>query len=419
VPRTDVVLADPRLELALATHSRAIVRRAVAVAQEKCRQGDIAAADVVATALAALPTDMREVLNATGVVLHTNLGRAPLSVPALDAVVAAGRGYVDLELDLATGVRARRGGSVEAALLAAVPAADAALVVNNGAAALLLAVLVVAGERDVVVSRGELVEIGDGFRLTSILAAAGVQLVEVGATNRTTLADYRGAVTPTTGALLKVHPSNFRVEGFTAAVPVADLAELHVPVIVDLGSGLLRPDALLPDEPDATTALEAGAALVTFSGDKLLGGPQAGILLGRADLVERVRRHPFARAMRADKLTLAALGATVTGATTPVRSMLEATGLRARAVAVVAALRETRELDAQVVDVESAVGGGSGPGLSLPSVAISLPQAYADPLRLGTPAVVGRVHHGRLLLDLRAVPADRDDDLTAAVLAVL
>jgi L-seryl-tRNA(Ser) seleniumtransferase len=259
VPRTDAVLADVRLAAALAAHPREVVRSAVAAAQDRCRDGEIGPDDVVTATLAALPTGMREVLNATGVVLHTNLGRAPLSEAARRAIDVAARGYVDVELDLASGSRARRGRTVEGTLLAAIPAAEAALVVNNGAAALVLATLAVAGGREVLVSRGELVEIGDGFRLTSILASVGVRLVEVGATNRTTLGDYRGALTPDTGAVLKVHPSNFRVQGFTAAVDVRQLAALGVPVVYDIGSGLLRPDPLLPDEPDATTAPSSSA----------------------------------------------------------------------------------------------------------------------------------------------------------------
>ncbi len=409
VPRTDDVLADPRLAPLLVTHSRAAVKAAVHAAQERVRAGALTPDDVVPEVLAGLPGGLRDVVNATGVVLHTNLGRAPLGADAVDALVSAATGYVDVELDLATGQRARRGRHAEDALRAAVPAAEAALVVNNGAAALVLAALAAGGP--VAVSRGELVEIGDGLRLTSILDAAGVQITEVGATNRTTLSDYRDAVARGARAVLKVHPSNFRIEGFAASVGVHDLASLDVPVIVDIGSGLLAHDPLLPDEPDASSTLRAGADVVTFSGDKLLGGPQSGIALGRAALVERMRRHPLARAFRVDKLTVAALAATVTAATTPVRRMLTADDLQRRAESLAAQLD-----DAEVVATTSAIGGGSGPGVELSGWAVSLPEAYAVPLRLGSPAVLGRVHRGRLLLDLRTVPPERDPELAAAAL---
>ena len=406
-PRTDEVLADSRF----AGYERAAARRAVAEAQERCRRGEIGPDDVVEVALDALPRGMAEVLNATGVVLHTNLGRAPLSEEARRAVDRAARGYVDVELDLATGERARRGRGVEAALRTAVPDAEAALVVNNGAAALVLAALVAGDGKSVVVSRGELVEIGDGFRLTSILGAAGVRLTEVGATNRTTLADYRGALGPDAGAILKVHPSNFHIEGFTSSVALHDLRGLRIPVVADLGSGLLRPDPLLPGEPDATTALRDGADVVTFSGDKLLGGPQAGIALGSATTIERMRRHPLARAFRVDKLTLAALEATLTHGDPPIARMLTA-DVSGRVRALV-----ERIDGAEYVETQVPLGGGSGPGVTIASAAVGLPEAYAEPLRTGTPAVLGRMHKGRLLLDLRAVPPERDAHLLAAVRA--
>ena len=409
VPRTDRMLADPRLADALRRHPRAVVKAAVVKAQAAARAGELVGGDVVAAAVAALPTGMADVINATGVVLHTNLGRAPLAPDAIDAVVRVASGYVDVEYDVATGDRARRGRLVEAALRAAVPSAEAALVVNNGAAALVLAAAAI-GDGAIAVSRGELVEIGDGFRLTSILEAAGVRLVEVGATNRTTLTDYREAVAQGVAAVLKVHPSNFRVEGFTSAVPIRELAQLDVPVILDLGSGLLRPDALLPDEPDATTALGDGAALVTFSGDKLLGGPQAGIAVGRSALVERMRRHPLARAFRADKLTLAALGATLSSVDVPVWRMLRATDLEARARAVAGQVT-----GADVVAVSSPVGGGSGPGVELPGWAVAVDPSCDVALRAGRPPVVGRVNRGRLLLDLRTVPPERDVEVVRAL----
>jgi L-seryl-tRNA(Ser) seleniumtransferase len=353
------------------------------------------------------------VINATGVVLHTNLGRAPLSAAAVAAVQAAA-GYTDVELDLATGRRARRGRGALAALAAATPDAQAVHVVNNGAAALVLAATALANAKEIIVSRGELVEIGDGFRLPDLLESTGARLREVGTTNRTALADYAAAVGPDTGFVLKVHPSNFVVHGFTSAVPVTDLATLGLPVVVDIGSGLLAPDPLLPDEPDAATELRAGATLVTASGDKLLGGPQAGLLLGNSGLVERLRRHPLARALRVDKLTLAALEATLRGPQPPtwVALRAEPAALRVRAEQVSRALRD---LDAEVSTSVAVVGGGGAPGLELESWAVSLPPELAEPLRRGDPPVLGRVERGRLLLDLRCVPSDLDTVLVEAI----
>ncbi|HEX8487615.1 MAG TPA: L-seryl-tRNA(Sec) selenium transferase [Propionibacteriaceae bacterium] len=421
VPRTDLVLADPRLQAATARLGPATVKRAVVAAQARARTGEIAPTSVADAAVAALPASLsgtRSVLNATGVVLHTNLGRASLPPAAIDALVEAG-GYADVEYDLEAGTRARRGRSALAALQEAVPAAESVLVVNNGAAALVLATTALAAGREVVISRGEMVEIGDGFRLHELIASTGARLCEVGTTNRTSLADYAAAVGPETGCILKVHPSNFRVEGFTSAVDVAALAALGVPVVADIGSGLLAPDPLLPDEPDADTALRAGAAVVTASGDKLLGGPQAGLLLGVAAVLERLRRHPLARALRVDKLTLAALEATLRGPVPPTWMALRADvdALHERAEQITGRLRE-HGVEAEVVSSDGAVGGGGAPGLRLPGWAVAVRDAYAPLLRLGTPAVVGRVERGRCLLDLRCVPPDHDRVLVAAVLAV-
>ncbi|MFI7576979.1 L-seryl-tRNA(Sec) selenium transferase [Micromonospora sp. NPDC049497] len=419
VPRTDTLLAEPRLAAAAATLGRDRVRAAVRAAQDRARRGEITPEDVRDAALAALPAAApRAVLNATGVVLHTNLGRAPLSPAAVAAVVAA-TGHTDVELDLRTGRRARRGRDALDALAAAVPDAGGVHVVNNGAAALVLAATALAAGGEIVVSRGELVEIGDGFRLPDLLGSTGARLREVGTTNRTTLDDYAAALGPRTGFLLKVHPSNFRVTGFTSAVPVRELATLGVPVVADIGSGLLAPDPLLPDEPDAASTLRAGAALVTASGDKLLGGPQAGLLLGAADVVDRLRRHPLARALRVDKLTLAALAATVGDPVTPTRAALHADVGRLRERT--GRLRDALAADgckAEVVPSVAVVGGGGAPGVELDSWALSLPERYAEPLRTGAPPVLGRIVRGRLLLDLRCVPADADDTLRAAVLRV-
>ncbi|MDP3712134.1 MAG: L-seryl-tRNA(Sec) selenium transferase [Mycobacteriales bacterium] len=417
VPRTDALLADPRLQAAVPVVGAGLVRAAVQAAQELVRSGSlpaVAAADAAVAALPATPTTTRPVLNATGVVVHTNLGRAPLS-PAAVAAVGLAAGYSDLEYDVTTGSRGRRGRGTVAALLAAVPDAEDALVVNNGAAALVLATTALAARREVVVSRGELVEIGDGFRLHELIASTGAVLREVGTTNRTALCDYAGALGDATGCVLKVHPSNFTVEGFTSSVGVAELAGLGVPVVVDVGSGLLAADPLLPAEPDVASALRAGAAVVTCSADKLLGGPQAGLLLGRADVVERLRRHPLARALRVDKLTLAALEATLRGPVPPVVASLRTSREELHRRCVVLA----EVVGGLVVEHDGAVGGGGAPGVPLPGWAVALPAALAGPLRLGDPCVVGRVSHDRLLLDLRCVPESDDVRLRDAVLAVL
>ncbi len=421
VPRTDAVLSDPRLAAATARLGRVTVKAAVVAAQQRARTGELEPDAVADAAVAALPDTaggLRPVLNATGVVLHTNLGRAALSDAARHAIAAAS-GHTDVELDLGTGRRARRGRTALAALAAAVPEAGDVHVVNNGAAALVLTATALAAGREIVVSRGELVEIGDGFRLPDLLVSTGARLREVGTTNRTSPADYAAAIGPETGFILKVHPSNFVVRGFTSAVGIADLAGLGVPVVADIGSGLLAPDPLLPDEPDAATTLRDGAALAIASGDKLLGGPQAGLLLGDAALVERLRRHPLARALRVDKLTLAALQATLTGPQTPTWQALRADpgALRERTEQARGLLR-AGGVEAGLVPAAAVVGGGGAPEVELPSWALSLPEEYAAPLRLGDPPVVGRVERGRLLLDLRCVPARHDPAVVAAVLAV-
>ncbi|MEV7788352.1 L-seryl-tRNA(Sec) selenium transferase [Streptomyces sp. NPDC088106] len=421
IPRTDTVMSDPRLLRAAGRLGAARVKSAVRQAQQRAREGAVAPDAVADTAVSLLPRSaggLRPVINATGVLLHTNLGRAPLSAAARRAVQEAA-GPTDVELDLRTGLRARRGRSALAALRAAAGAAEAAHVVNNGAAALVLAATALAAGRDIVVSRGEMVEIGDGFRLPDLLVSTGARLREVGTTNRTTAADYAEAVGPGTAFLLKVHPSNFRITGFTAAPDVGELASLGVPVVVDIGSGLLAPHPLLPEEPDARTQLTAGAALVTASGDKLLGGPQCGLLLGREELVGALSRHPLARALRVDKLTLAALEATLTGPGTPTGEALDAApeGLTRRAERL-AALLDAEGVDVRAVPSEATVGGGGAPGVTLPSAALSLPERYAEALRTGTDPVVGRLESGRCLLDLRAVPPADDERLADAVRSV-
>jgi L-seryl-tRNA(Ser) seleniumtransferase len=416
-PRTDAVLADPRLREASRRVGERLVKRAVREALERCRVGDISPAEVADAAVELVPvsaTSMRPVVNATGVVVHTNLGRAPLSEAAVEAMTIAA-GSTDVELDLGSGRRGRRGRSATAALSEAVPDAEAVHVVNNGAAALALVTCALAMGRNVVVARGEMVEIGDGFRIPELVESVGATLREVGTTNRVRLADYADAVDEHTAFVLKVHPSNFVVEGFTSSVPVADLAGLPVPVVADIGSGLLSPHPRLPDEPSASATLRAGADLVTASGDKLLGGPQCGLLLGRSALVERLRRHPFARALRVDKLTLAALEATLTGPPPPVALALSsrADDLLVRAEKLAADL--SAELPAEAVPSVAAVGGGGAPGVEIPSAAVALPAHLAAPLRLGEPPVVGYVARGRLLLDLVMVPPDQDRVLAGAV----
>ncbi|MER5544172.1 L-seryl-tRNA(Sec) selenium transferase [Streptomyces sp. NPDC002589] len=420
IPRTDHLLRDPRLAAAVDRLGAGAVKAAVRAAQERARAGTVSPEQVAETAFALLrdsASGLCPVINATGVLLHTNLGRAPLSAAARQAVQEAA-GPTDVELDLATGARARRGRSALAALRARVPRAGAVHVVNNGAAALLLAATALAAGKEIVVSRGELVEIGDGFRLPDLLVSTGARLREVGTTNRTTAADHAAVLGPDTAFVLKVHPSNFRVTGFTRSAGTAELAALGVPVVVDIGSGLLAPHPALPEEPDADTELRAGASLVTASGDKLLGGPQCGLLLGDRDLVHALARHPLARALRVDKLTLAALEATLTGPPTPTARALTAdlAELRARADRIAASL-VADGVDARAVACAATVGGGGAPGVTLPSVAVSLPEPYAVALRTGPVPVVGRLESGRCLLDLRAVPDQDDERLTGAVRA--
>jgi L-seryl-tRNA(Ser) seleniumtransferase len=419
-PRTDTVLSDPRLAGPRQRLGPSLVKQVVADVLNRCRTGLVAPDDVVDAVLASLPhssSSLREVINATGVVVHTNLGRASLSAAAVAAAVTAS-GATDVELDLGTGQRGTRGLGALQALAAAVPDAGAVHVVNNGAGALALAGCALAAGREVIVARGEMVEIGDGFRIPELLESVGVRLREVGATNRVRLADYERAIGDETAFVLKVHPSNFVVDGFTSSVSVSDLARLPVPVVADIGSGLLVPHPRLPQEPDARSTLRAGADLVIASGDKLLGGPQCGLLLGDHGLVERLRRFPLARALRVDKLTLAALEATLTGPTPPVLVALE----QAEEVLMGRArtLAENIGHDvAEAIASEAAVGGGGAPGVRLPSAAVSLPQVLAEPLRRGVPAVVGHVTGNRLLLDLMTVACERDGDLLDAVRRVL
>ncbi len=444
IPSVDRVLADSALVEVLAESRRDIVVEAVrerlALARLAIGRGEPApSASEVAEAAAgrlraAWASWPSPVLNATGVILHTNLGRAPLSEESLRAVSAAARGYADLEFDLADGKRGSRYSAI-AGLLRQLMGAEDALVVNNNAGAMLLGLASLAAGREVVVSRGEASEIGGGFRIPDVLAQSGASLVEVGTVNRTYAGDYERALTDGVAAILVVHRSNFQVIGFThepALSEVATVGAAHgVPVLHDLGSGALIDTAGfgLGHEPTPQESLAAGAGLVFFSGDKLLGGPQAGLVVGNSELIAKLRGHPLARALRADKLTLAALHATllhyVRGEAReriPVWRMVGASReeLDIRASALARAVGP----GAAVVDALSAIGGGSRPTEGLPSRAVRIDSSggvgveeLARRLRSGSPAVVGRIEGDCLLLDLRTVPAGRDGELMRAVAA--
>jgi L-seryl-tRNA(Ser) seleniumtransferase len=397
-------------------------RSVIAQARDEIRAGrdpgDLAGRVREELDFARRPT-LRRVLNATGVLVHTNLGRAPLPASALERALDAAAGYSNLELDLASGRRGSRQDHV-AALLGRLTGAEAALVVNNNAAALLLALAALADGREVLVSRGELIEIGDGFRIPDVLERSGARLVEVGTTNRTRAVDYERAIGAETALLLRVHPSNFRVVGFEERPALRELVAVarhhEVPLLDDLGSGALVD---ISDEPTARGALAGGADLVCFSGDKLLGGPQAGIVLGRADLVERLRRHPLHRAVRIDKLGLAALEGTLLLYLDPARALREVPVLRMlhEEPAAVRARAEQLAiaLDGEVEETVARVGGGALPLAELASFACAVEESLAAPLRTGNPAVIGIVRDGRLLLDCRTLADDELDAVAAAV----
>jgi L-seryl-tRNA(Ser) seleniumtransferase len=399
-------------------------RSVLAQAREELRAG-FEPGDLVerlaAELAAARQPALRRVLNATGIVLHTNLGRAPLAEAALDRVREVGRGYSNLEYDLNEGVRGSRQEHI-AGLLRRLTGAEAALVVNNNAAAVLLTLGALAEGREVVVSRGELIEIGDGFRIPDVLARSGARLIEVGTTNRTRAGDYETAIGAETALLLRVHQSNFRVVGFTEQPTVAELAAVArrhgLPLVDDLGSGVL---VELPDEPTARAALEAGADLVSFSGDKLLGGPQAGIVVGRAELVERLHRHPLQRAVRADKLTIAALEGTLGLYLEPSRAMREVPVLRMLAEPADRVRGRAERLaglvDGSVEETVGRVGGGALPLAELPSFACAVEEELAAELRGGEPPVVGIVRDGRLLLDCRTLTDPEVAEVADAVRA--
>jgi L-seryl-tRNA(Ser) seleniumtransferase len=373
---------------------------------------------------------LQPLINATGVIVHTNLGRAPLGPAALAAVGEVASGYSNLEFRLDRGTRGSRHEHA-GTLLARACGAEAAMVVNNNAAAVMLVLAALARGREVIVSRGELVEIGGGFRVPDVMAESGARLVEVGTTNRTRRADYERAMSAETAMILRVHASNYRMVGFVESAPVESLAGLGPPVVVDIGSGLLdestpwlaeRPN-WLRDEPGARQCLEAGAALVTFSGDKLLGGPQAGVIAGRADLVAVVARHPLARAVRADKMALAALQSV---AFAYLANDGDAIPLWRMAATPVSALRERSEAmaatvpGAKVLDTEAVAGGGSLPGLTIPSCGVSVEVSDADAAlaALRSAGIVARVDAGAVVCDLRTVEPSDDPRLAAALATI-
>ncbi|MEA2179049.1 MAG: L-seryl-tRNA(Ser) seleniumtransferase [Solirubrobacteraceae bacterium] len=406
--------------------SVAVARATLERRREQLLAGATDDPDLVAMARQRLRPSLRRVLNGTGVLIHTNLGRAPLHPAAAAAAAQASLGYVNLELDLATGTRGARDAHV-AELLVELTGAQDAFVVNNGAAAALLAVAAIAGPgRSVVVSRGQAIEIGGGFRIPEVVAQAGARLVEVGTTNRTRLADYGRAVEDGAEAVLRVHPSNFRTMGFVEDVGIEDLCTLGVPVIDDIGSGVLAegPDAL-DDEPAVRRSIAAGAAVVCFSGDKLLGGPQAGLLVGTAEAVERCRRHPLARALRVGRLPLAALSATLALYRDPERALREIPVLAMLTAGEQAlgqrAERLARATGGEVVEATGRVGGGTLPLLELRGPAVALPSTPGGPERLaaalreGDPPLLARIVHDRVLVDPRTLEAE---DLEAAAGAI-
>jgi L-seryl-tRNA(Ser) seleniumtransferase len=439
LPSVNALLERDEVRALLEKAPRSLVVDAVRATIEHARSGeeipqndqDWATAVAVRLARTQRPS-LRRVINGTGVVLHTNLGRAPLALAAIDAMHMAAAGYTNLEYDLDEGARGSRYDHC-VALLCELTGSEDALVVNNNAAALVLALNTLAAGRQVVISRGELVEIGGSFRIPEIMERSGARILEIGTTNRTHLTDYETALANDVGAVMKVHRSNFAMEGFVAEVAARDLSRLLAPrgiaLVHDLGSGLLIPldEIGLTGEPTAADAVRSGASLVTMSGDKLLGGPQAGIIVGAGETLRRLRKNPLLRSLRVDKLTIAALEATLVLYREPARARREVpvlamlgesiAALRTRAEAVAASVRGVA-----IVESEASVGGGAFPNARIPSIAIAIPDQSAKHearLRLGDPAVIGRIADGKLLIDMRAVLPGEDQQLGATLRAVL
>jgi L-seryl-tRNA(Ser) seleniumtransferase len=442
LPSVSGLLEAPRIRRLVEAEGRGVVVEAIRAAIAAVREGATGAPAgedewieaIVAVVAGFTRPSLRRVINATGVVLHTNLGRAPLPRVAIDAIAAVASGFSNLEYDVGRGERGSRYVHC-AALLRDLTGAEDALVVNNCAAALVLALNTLSDARDAIVSRGELIEIGGSFRIPEIMAKSGARLVEVGTTNRTHLDDYRRAIGADTGAIVKIHRSNFEIAGFVAEASAAELAELagekHVPLLHDLGSGLMIDlDELgLTGEPTAADAVRAGATVVTMSGDKLLGGPQAGLMLGRREVIDAIRRNPLTRSYRVDKLTLAALEATLALYRDRARAMREIPALaqlsapverlRARAAALAALLASAR---VAVIDTEASVGGGAFPTARIASVGLAV-EGDADrverALRAHEPAIVARTFDGHVVLDLRTIDAEDDGVVAAALRGVL
>lgn len=453
LPAVDRLLHDPALQSLEASLPHVLIREAAQQTVDQLRRRllerpdtakgmdlspSTVARQAARTAAALAAPSLRQVINATGTLLHTNLGRAPLSDRALAAIHAVARGYSNLEFDLADGERGHRFSHVEE-LICRLTGAEAAAVVNNNAGAVLLALAALAQGKEAIVSRGELVEIGGAFRVPEVMAASGVLLREVGTTNKTHLHDYRKAIGPESGLLLKVHTSNYRIVGFTDSVPAADLVTLGrehgLPVLEDLGSGMLLDLSSfgVPREPTVYEAVAAGIDVVTFSGDKLLGGPQAGILVGKKATIERLRNHPMARALRIDKLTLAALEATLQAYLDPRRALNEIPVLRLLQIPAAELKKRCRRLAKRIeslvgeglrVDIvpeTSRIGGGAMPLCELPGFALALHSGdfsavqFAARLRAAHPPVIGRIQEERLLLNPRTILPHEEKPLLASL----
>jgi L-seryl-tRNA(Ser) seleniumtransferase len=450
IPSIEQLRQRPGMQALEATFGRAAVvnalREEAAAVRHAAASGAALPADVADAIAKAVPVrlaalragSLREVINATGVIIHTNLGRAPLSAAAVERVAAIAAAYSNLEYDLHAGTRGRRDGHAHQ-LLSRLTGAETAIIVNNNAAATLVTLAALAVGREVIVSRGEMVEIGGGFRIPDVMSQSGATLREVGTTNRTRASDYALAIGDKTALILRVHPSNFRIEGFVERPSLAELVslgrKLNVPVVEDQGSGYLglegAPEALR-DEPSVKRSIEEGADLVLFSGDKLLGGPQAGIIAGREALVAQIRRHPLMRALRADKMTYAALEATLQdyardrAAEIPVVRMIlmSESEIDARARSIVQQIA-SRGIRAEVISGSSTIGGGSAPGSAIPTRLIALSHdrltaaQMEEQLRKGDPPIIARIDHDRVMLDLRTVVPEQDEIVVRTVSAFL